>query len=145
VDGSGKKECLAKARDSMQKAVCLCSSSASIWNALGVVCSLSSKYNKDRACNQLLGPLHLHVTDIADVALAQHCFIKSLQLNSTNAMAWSNLGVLYLINDKKEVWLLSFIKGVLLEVYLCFSLLMKHLRMPSLPIQTVSMRGLDRP
>jgi superkiller protein 3 len=124
VDGSGKKECLAKARDSMQKAVCLCSSSASIWNALGVVCSLSN---------------------IADVALAQHCFIKSLQLNSTNAMAWSNLGVLYLINDKKEVWLLSFIKGVLLEVYLCFSLLMKHLRMPSLPIQTVSMRGLDRP
>jgi superkiller protein 3 len=82
VDGSGKKECLAKARDSMQKAVCLCSSSASIWNALGVVCSLSN---------------------IADVALAQHCFIKSLQLNSTNAMAWSNLGVLYLINDKKEL------------------------------------------
>ena len=32
--------------------------------------------------------------------LAQHCFIKALTLNDTNAIAWTNLGGLYLsLND----------------------------------------------
>ena len=44
VSGSSKTECLVKARDSLQKAVCLCSSNHSFWNALGVACSLSGEF-----------------------------------------------------------------------------------------------------
>ena len=45
VSGSSKtEECVVKARDSLQKAVCLCSSNHSFWNALGVACSLSGKF-----------------------------------------------------------------------------------------------------
>lgn len=44
------------------------------WNLLGVICATS---------------------DINNLPLAQHCFIKSLELNKKAAIAWTNLGVLY--------------------------------------------------
>lgn len=45
------------------------------WNLLGVVCATE---------------------EINDLALAQHCFIKALELDKKLAIAWTNLGVLYL-------------------------------------------------
>ncbi|KAK3788293.1 hypothetical protein RRG08_027026 [Elysia crispata] len=50
------------------------------WNALGVI-ACSKVYHKP--------------------ALAQHCFIKSIECESSNVTAWTNLGALYL--DKGEV------------------------------------------
>ncbi|GFR81884.1 tetratricopeptide repeat protein 37, partial [Elysia marginata] len=50
------------------------------WNALGVI-ACSKVYPKP--------------------ALAQHCFIKSIECEASNAIAWTNLGALYL--DKGEV------------------------------------------
>ena len=31
--------------------------------------------------------------------MAQHCFIKSLQIDETSAVSWTNLGVLYLLHE----------------------------------------------
>lgn len=45
------------------------------WNLLGVICAQS---------------------EIGNLALAQHCFIKSLQINKKSAITWTNLGILYL-------------------------------------------------
>lgn len=45
------------------------------WNLLGVVCATN---------------------EINDLALAQHCFIKALELDKKLAIVWTNLGVLYL-------------------------------------------------
>lgn len=45
------------------------------WNLMGVICSTA---------------------EIHQLALAQHCFIKALQLNKKSAVPWTNLGVLYL-------------------------------------------------
>lgn len=36
------------------------------------------------------------VLDINNLALAQHCFIKALELDRKLAVAWTNLGILYL-------------------------------------------------
>jgi len=38
--------------------------------------------------------LNVLVSD--DDALAQHCFIKSVELDASNAVGWCNLGFLYL-------------------------------------------------
>lgn len=35
--------------------------------------------------------------------MAQHCFIKSLQLNDNSAVTWTNLGVFYLINENLKL------------------------------------------
>lgn len=32
--------------------------------------------------------------------LAQHCFLKSIKLDESNATLWTNLGVFYLINKE---------------------------------------------
>lgn len=45
------------------------------WNLLGVVCATK---------------------ELNDLALAQHCFIKALELDKKLATVWTNLGVLYL-------------------------------------------------
>lgn len=45
------------------------------WNLMGVICS---------------------TVEIHQLALAQHCFIKALQLNKKSAVPWTNLGALYL-------------------------------------------------
>ena len=33
--------------------------------------------------------------------MAQHCFIKSLKLEDTNAMIWTNLGMFYLMKEEQ--------------------------------------------
>lgn len=45
------------------------------WNLLGVVCATK---------------------EVNDLALAQHCFIKALELDKKLAIVWTNLGVFYL-------------------------------------------------
>lgn len=45
------------------------------WNILGVICMSSC---------------------IKNYALAQHCFIMAIDREANNAVAWSNLGILYL-------------------------------------------------
>lgn len=65
----------------LKKAVRLDSNNHLYWNALGVVSCYSG---------------------IGNYALAQHCFIKSIQSEQINAVAWTNLGVLYLANEKIE-------------------------------------------
>ncbi|XP_062516907.1 tetratricopeptide repeat protein 37-like isoform X2 [Corticium candelabrum] len=79
---SGREDFVMKAIESLKKAVSLSSNNYYYWNALGVVCCLSG---------------------VCDTALAQHCFVRSLQLNSANATTWSNLGTLYLTKGRKDL------------------------------------------
>uniref|UniRef100_A0A670Y5G3 SKI3 subunit of superkiller complex n=1 Tax=Pseudonaja textilis TaxID=8673 RepID=A0A670Y5G3_PSETE len=75
-------ELLEKSIQCLKKAVRLDSKNHLYWNALGVV-----------ACCKGVG----------NYALAQHAFIKSIQADQINVVAWTNLGVLYLISGKIEV------------------------------------------
>ncbi|XP_076995240.1 superkiller complex protein 3 isoform X2 [Tamandua tetradactyla] len=75
------KELLEKSLYCLKKAVRLDSNNHLYWNALGVV-----------SCYRGIG----------NYALAQHCFIKSIQSEQINAVAWTNLGVLYLANERIE-------------------------------------------
>ena len=68
-----------KAFQCLQRAVTLAPSDPTFWNALGVVSASKP------LCNY---------------ALAQHCFIKSIGCHGNNAMAWSNLGFVYLVNKE---------------------------------------------
>uniref|UniRef100_A0A670Y4Y7 SKI3 subunit of superkiller complex n=1 Tax=Pseudonaja textilis TaxID=8673 RepID=A0A670Y4Y7_PSETE len=74
-------ELLEKSIQCLKKAVRLDSKNHLYWNALGVV-----------ACCKGVG----------NYALAQHAFIKSIQADQINVVAWTNLGVLYLISGKIE-------------------------------------------
>uniref|UniRef100_A0A7M4E6S7 SKI3 subunit of superkiller complex n=1 Tax=Crocodylus porosus TaxID=8502 RepID=A0A7M4E6S7_CROPO len=74
-------ELLEKSVQCLKKAVRLDSKNYLYWNALGVVASCSA---------------------IGNYALAQHCFIKSVQAEQINVVAWTNLGVLYLVNGHIE-------------------------------------------
>ncbi|XP_063101434.1 superkiller complex protein 3 isoform X2 [Cavia porcellus] len=78
---SDLKELLEKSLQCLKKAVRLDSKNHLYWNALGVVACYSG---------------------IGNYALAQHCFIKSIHSEQINAVAWTNLGVLYLANEKIE-------------------------------------------
>ncbi|XP_031639243.1 tetratricopeptide repeat protein 37-like, partial [Contarinia nasturtii] len=49
------------------------------WNLLGVICTTK---------------------DVQNLSLAQHCFIKALELDRKLAIVWTNLGVLYLSQGK---------------------------------------------
>ncbi|XP_028919257.1 tetratricopeptide repeat protein 37 [Ornithorhynchus anatinus] len=80
-DMNDHKELLEKSLQCLKKAVRLNSKNHLHWNALGVV-----------AC----------CTGIGNYALAQHCFIKSIQVEQINVVAWTNLGVLYLANGNIE-------------------------------------------
>ncbi|XP_045354481.1 tetratricopeptide repeat protein 37 [Leopardus geoffroyi] len=75
------KELLEKSLQCLKKAVRLDSKNHLYWNALGVVSCYSG---------------------IGNYALAQHCFIKSIQSEQINPVAWTNLGVLYLANENIE-------------------------------------------
>lgn len=44
-------------------------------------------------------------------ALAQHCFIKSIYINHDSAVAWSNLGVLYLLMNNIKLANKAFAQG----------------------------------
>ncbi|XP_009682805.2 superkiller complex protein 3 isoform X3 [Struthio camelus] len=74
-------ELLEKSLQCLKKAVRLDSKSHLYWNALGVVASCSA---------------------IGNYALAQHSFIKSVQAEQINVVAWTNLGVLYLVTGNIE-------------------------------------------
>ncbi|KAG8130900.1 putative Tetratricopeptide repeat protein [Naja naja] len=74
-------ELLERSIQCLKKAVRLDSKNHLYWNALGVV-----------ACCKGVG----------NYALAQHAFIKSIQADQINVVAWTNLGVLYLISGKIE-------------------------------------------
>ncbi|XP_062985670.1 superkiller complex protein 3 isoform X2 [Elgaria multicarinata webbii] len=82
--GSNKNETselLEKSIQCLKKAVRLDSKNHLYWNALGVV-----------ACCKGAG----------NYALAQHAFIKSIQADQINVVAWTNLGVLYLTSGNIE-------------------------------------------
>ncbi|KAM4638019.1 superkiller complex protein 3 isoform 1-T2 [Amazona ochrocephala] len=74
-------ELLEKSLQCLKKAVRLDSKNHLYWNALGVVASSSA---------------------IGNYALAQHSFIKSVQAEKINVVAWTNLGVLYLTTGNIE-------------------------------------------
>uniref|UniRef100_A0A8C3PIE0 Tetratricopeptide repeat domain 37 n=1 Tax=Calidris pygmaea TaxID=425635 RepID=A0A8C3PIE0_9CHAR len=74
-------ELLEKSLQCLKKAVRLDSKNHLCWNALGVVASCSA---------------------IGNYALAQHSFIKSVQAEQINVVAWTNLGVLYLSTGNIE-------------------------------------------
>ncbi|KAG8598337.1 hypothetical protein GDO81_002570 [Engystomops pustulosus] len=80
--GSNQSELLEKSVQCIKKSIMMESSNHQYWNALGVIC-----------CSK----------DINNKALAQHAFIKSIQCQQNNAIAWTNLGALYLLNENIEL------------------------------------------
>ncbi|NXD10853.1 TTC37 protein, partial [Nothocercus nigrocapillus] len=81
ADVNETNEMLEKSLQCIKKAVRLDSKNHLYWNALGVVASCSA---------------------IENYALAQHSFIKSVQAEQNNVVAWTNLGVLYLVTENIE-------------------------------------------
>ncbi|XP_068033120.1 superkiller complex protein 3 [Anomalospiza imberbis] len=81
TDMNDISELLEKSLQCLKKAVRLDSKNHLYWNALGVVASCSA---------------------IGNYALAQHSFIKSVQAEQINVVAWTNLGVLYLATGNIE-------------------------------------------
>nr|XP_041567199.1 tetratricopeptide repeat protein 37 isoform X2 [Taeniopygia guttata] len=81
TDTTEISELLEKSLQCLKKAVRLDSKNHLYWNALGVVASCSA---------------------IGNYALAQHSFIKSVQAEQINVVAWTNLGVLYLATGNIE-------------------------------------------
>ncbi|XP_011614358.2 tetratricopeptide repeat protein 37 isoform X1 [Takifugu rubripes] len=73
---------LEKAQECLKKAVMLDSASHNHWNALGVI-SMSK--------------------GLENFALAQHCFIKSIEVEQNNVVAWTNIGTLYLKKENIEL------------------------------------------
>ncbi|KAJ8006135.1 hypothetical protein DPEC_G00125100 [Dallia pectoralis] len=73
---------LEKALQCVKKAIMLNSSNHSYWNTLGVITMSKGLEN---------------------YALAQHSFIKSVQVEPNNVVAWTNLGALYLKKDNVEL------------------------------------------
>ncbi|XP_067838960.1 superkiller complex protein 3 isoform X2 [Heptranchias perlo] len=71
-----------KSLQCLKKSVMLDSKNHLYWNALGVVASCKG---------------------IENYALAQHAFIKSVQVEQNNVVAWTNLGATYLKNESIEL------------------------------------------
>lgn len=71
-----QKEILNRSLVAVKKAVKLNPSSPLHWNLLGVICMSS---------------------EIKNYALAQHSFVMAIEVESNNAVAWTNLGTLYLL------------------------------------------------
>ncbi|XP_075037195.1 superkiller complex protein 3 [Mixophyes fleayi] len=80
--GSSSNDLLEKSLQCIKKSIMMDSSNHQYWNALGVVCCCKGMNNN---------------------ALAQHAFIKSIQCQANNAVAWTNLGALYLVNENIEL------------------------------------------
>lgn len=64
-----------KASEAAKRAIKLSPSSWLHWNILGVICMTE---------------------EIKNYALSQHCFIMAIDMEPHNAIAWTNLGTLYL-------------------------------------------------
>ncbi|KAM4050000.1 superkiller complex protein 3 isoform 2-T3 [Anomaloglossus baeobatrachus] len=80
--GSNQTDLLEKSVQCIKKAIMMDSGNHQYWNALGVISCSNGVNNK---------------------ALAQHAFIKSIQCQQNNAIAWTNLGALYLLNENIEL------------------------------------------
>ncbi|KAL3865870.1 hypothetical protein ACJMK2_043219 [Sinanodonta woodiana] len=80
--GENKIMLAVKAEQILKKAICLDAANHKHWNALGVLCCFDDYFKPD---------------------LAQHCFIKSIQAESNNVVAWTNLATLYLKNDSVQL------------------------------------------
>lgn len=70
-----KSDVTAKCLAAAKQAIKLCPQSWLHWNLLGVICQSR---------------------DVRNYALAQHCFVMAIDREPNNAIAWSNLGTLYL-------------------------------------------------
>jgi superkiller protein 3 len=81
-----------KAVECVRNSVNLEKSNHSFWNSLGV-CYVNEASKND--INEDKRKLNNEI--------AQHCFIKSIQLNDNDAIAWTNLGVFYLIHNEIEL------------------------------------------
>ncbi|XP_071101530.1 superkiller complex protein 3-like [Haliotis cracherodii] len=79
---SASVELSQKAIQALKKAISLDPNNFRHWNALGVVVCAKYCYKPE---------------------LAQHCFIKSIEVESNNVVAWTNLGTLYLKNDNVQL------------------------------------------
>ncbi|CAL1530763.1 unnamed protein product [Lymnaea stagnalis] len=73
---------LSQATQAVRKAIILEPKDWRHWNVLGVIA----------CCNANFKP-----------ALAQHCFIKSIECEASNVTAWTNLGAFYLSNNEIEL------------------------------------------
>lgn len=89
-----QKSSFTKALASVRNAVTLNPGCFSYWNSLGVLAVSSGAEN---------------------YGLAQHCFIKSLELESNNLYAWTNLGALYLQAGNVQLAHQAFAKAQSLE------------------------------
>lgn len=78
---STKKKHLELATEATKHAIKLSPNRWRNWNLLGVICTIEEVKNE---------------------RLAQHCFIKSLELDKKLAVVWTNLGVLYLSNGVRN-------------------------------------------
>ncbi|KAH9524909.1 Tetratricopeptide repeat protein 37 [Bulinus truncatus] len=78
---------LDRATQSIKKAVNLEPKDWRHWNVLGVIACCKASHKP---------------------ALAQHCFIKSIECDANNAVAWTNLGAFYLDKDQVELAYKSF-------------------------------------
>ncbi|XP_056393771.1 SKI3 subunit of superkiller complex protein [Hyla sarda] len=81
-EGNNQRDLLEKSVQCIKKSIMMDSSNHQYWNALGVIC-----------CSK----------DVNNKALSQHAFIKSIQCQQNNAIAWTNLGALYLLNENIEL------------------------------------------
>lgn len=81
-EGGDNALLLEKAQQCIKKAIMLDSGDHNYWNALGVISMTKGLEN---------------------LALAQHCFIKSIDVQPINVVAWTNLGTLYLKKDNIEL------------------------------------------
>ena len=79
IDEKSLEDLKTKSFNSIRKALALSPKNSDLWNILGVFAS----YHQD-------------------FGLAQHAFIKSIQLQS-NATAWSNLGIVYLTQNRLDL------------------------------------------
>ncbi|XP_030832787.1 tetratricopeptide repeat protein 37 [Strongylocentrotus purpuratus] len=119
----GKGELLALGGRCFGRAVQRQKDRASLWHDLGMNYFRQHQYSQDAKMVQkamqfiqkaikLDESNHLHWTALGVVAaskafddprLAQHAFIKSIQLEAKNVVAWTNLGTLYLTNGNLKL------------------------------------------
>lgn len=94
VEARLQKGSFTKALASVRNAVTLSPNCFSYWNSLGVLAVSSGTEN---------------------YGLAQHCFIKSLELDGNNLYAWTNLGALYLLAGNVRLAYQAFAKAQSIE------------------------------
>ncbi|KAJ6641678.1 Tetratricopeptide repeat protein 37 [Pseudolycoriella hygida] len=78
-DDTNRKKILDLAVEATKHAIKLSPARWKSWNLLGVICTTK---------------------EINKLPLAQHCFIKALNIDKKSAISWTNLGVLYLIHGQ---------------------------------------------